>query len=715
MKKITIVALVVLMLLTAALPASAAVKVSSVEIRGSVASGTGVSTTTTTWDKSTFAGFFYDLKDNLGLENLTITENRTSARVIDKSDMTYTTNGEAKQLKVVSKQYSGNPQDAINRGLEQFADGSMATKAGNYTIVGWMAEKYIAVKNKPYKLAKLLVEHGAAASEKKTLTVGESWEVGSGYTLTANSIDAKASPRQVWLTLSKDGVKKDDKVVTAGTNESKPIYTYVEANVCGENDVPVFITYVDSVFAGATTDMVQLRYTWLMSATCTEVKSGDVFGNMKVSNQNPLTLKNSESTVTLSQDTSVSVMGDIKLKVADSTDLRYYPIVLKTTPGIYEVRGKVASGTGTSITTTTWNKSSFAGFFYDLKDNLGLENLTITENTTSSRLIDKNDLVYTTDGEAKQLKVVSKQYSGVPQSAIDKGLEQFADGSMATKAGNYTIVGWMAEKYIAVKNKPYKLSKLLVEHGAAASEKKTLTVGESWEVGAGYTLTANSIDAKASPRQVWLTLSKDGVKKDDKVVTAGTDQSKPIYTYVEASVCGENDVPVFVTYVDSVFAGATTDMVQLRYTWLMSNTCTEVKSGDVFGNTKVSNQNPLTLKNSESTISLSSDTTVSVLGEIKLKVADDTSNLRYYPMVEYEIIGDGTTTGTPSGTVVATTPAKTSNVTTPVATTVGEGAAVTTTTATAVPTTPKTEPGFEAVFAIAGLLAVAFLVLRQRK
>ncbi|MBU4373823.1 PGF-CTERM sorting domain-containing protein [bacterium] len=29
-------------------------------------------------------------------------------------------------------------------------------------------------------------------------------------------------------------------------------------------------------------------------------------------------------------------------------------------------------------------------------------------------------------------------------------------------------------------------------------------------------------------------------------------------------------------------------------------------------------------------------------------------------------------------------------------------------------TTPK-EPGFEAVFAIAGLLAVAYLVLRQRK
>ena len=710
MKKITIVALVALMLLTAALPASATVKVSSVEIRGSVAEGLAGAgnSTNTSWTRDNFAGFFYDLKDDLGRENLTIAENIVSERVIQKDKMVYTTYGESKQLKVVSKQYTGNYLAAITAGLEQFGNGSMAEFGGNYSIVGWQAEKYIAIKNKTYKLAKLLVEHGAAASDKKTLTVGESWEIGSGYTLTANSIDAKASPRQVWLTLSKDGVKKDDKVITAGTSESKPIYTYVEANVCGENDVPVFVTYVDSVFAGATTDMVQLRYTWLMSNTCTEVKSGDVFGSMKVSNQNPLTLQNSESTVTLSPDTTVNVMGDIKLKVADSTTLRYYPMVLKTKPGIYEVRGTVAV---TGI--TTWDNSKFAGFFYDLKDNLGKENLSI--NVGTDKVIQKNSMNYTTSGQPKQLKVVSKQYTGNYPAAITAGLEQFGNGSMAEFGGNYSIVGWQAEKYIAIKNKTYKLAKLLVEHGAAASDKKTLTVGESWEIGSGYTLTANSIDAKASPRQVWLTLSKDGVKKDDKVITAGTSESKPIYTYVEANVCGENDVPVFVTYVDSVFAGATTDMVQLRYTWLMSNTCTEVKSGDVFGSMKVSNQNPLTLTNSESTVTLSPDTTVAVFAEVKLKVADSTT-LRYYPMVEYEILGDGVTPTPGPGTPVATTPAKTSNVTATVTTT---GAAGTTTaavtTAAAATTTKKTEPGFEAVFAIAGLLAVAFLVLRQRK
>ncbi len=707
MKKITIVVLVALMLLTAVLPASAAVKATSVEIRGAVSFGNG------TWDNSSFAGFFYDIKEDLGTETLKI--NQTD-KTIPKDGMEYSTRGQQKTLNVVSKQYAGDYAKAIAAGLEQFGNGSMAgitgvDGAGNYTIVGWQAEKYIAIKKKSDKLAKLLVEHGSAASDKKTLTVGETWEVGGGYTLTANSIDAKASPRQVWLTLSKDGVKKDDKVVTAGTTDSKPVYTYVEKTLCGETDVPVFSTYVDSVFAGATTDMVQLRYTFLMSSTCTVIKSGDVFGLMKVTSTDPLTLRNSDNTVTLSQDTILNVMGDVKIKVADSTTLRYYPFVLKTEPGTYEVRGTVAFGND------SWDNSSFPGFFYDIKEDLGTETLKINE---TDRTIPKDGMEYSTRGQQKTLNVVSKQYSGDYAKAIAAGLEQFGNGSMAgitgvDGAGNYTIVGWQAEKYIAIKKKSDKLAKLLVEHGSAASDKKTLTVGETWEVGGGYTLTANSIDAKASPRQVWLTLSKDGVKKDDKVVTAGTTDSKPVYTYVEKTLCGETDVPVFSTYVDSVFAGATTDMVQLRYTFLISSTCTVIKSGDVFGLMKVTSTDPLTLRNSDNTVTLSQDTILSVMGEMKIKVADSTT-LRYYPFVEYLIEG-GDFTPTPTvGTAVPTTPVKTPNQTTAVTTTVAGGEGTTTAVATTVAPKPtQTEPGFEGIFAIAGLLAVAFLVLRQRK
>ena len=371
-----------------------------------------------------------------------------------------------------------------------------------------------------------------------------------------------------------------------------------------------------------------------------------------------------------------------------------------------EVRGSVAEGNA------TWDNSSFAGFFYDIDDNLGTEILSVNQ---TSRTIAENDLVYTTSGQSKQLKVVEAKYTNAT-GAIADGLEGFGDGKMATGAGNYTIIGWMAEKYVSIKNKPNKLSKLLVEQGTSSAEKKTLTVGETWEIGGGYTLTANSIDAKASPRQVWLTLNKDGVKKDDKVVTSGGTSSDPIYTYVEKSNCGETDVPILVTYVDSVFAGATTDMVQFRYTWLISPSCTEVKSSDVFGSMKVtSTTTPLTLKNSDSTMTLSQDSTVDIMGNMKFKVADSTT-LRYYPFVEYQIgepivepnattrvTGNATPTKIPNATV--TTP--------PVGITT---AGVPPTAGTPKATTPKkTEPGFEAIFAIAGLLAVAFLVLRQRK
>ena len=374
-----------------------------------------------------------------------------------------------------------------------------------------------------------------------------------------------------------------------------------------------------------------------------------------------------------------------------------------------EIRGSIATGSA------RWDNSSFAGFFYDIDDGLGTETLNIT--VTGNNSIEESAMTYTTTGQEKQLKVVDAKYSTASQATQENaGLENFGAGDMASDTGNYTIIGWQAEKYVAIKAKDNKLAKLLVEHGTSSSEKKTLTVGETWEIGGGFTLTANSIDAKASPRQVWLTLNKDGVKKDDKVITSGGDTSMPIYTYTESSLCGETDVPVLVLYVDSVFAGATTDMVQFRYTWLINPVCTEIKSSDVFGSMKVTQTTgPLTLKNSDTSLTLSRDSTADVMGGVRLRVADS-DTLRYYPFVEYVIEGEGVTETTPSGTVVPTTPKATGNVTatTPAVVTTTAPEAVTTTKPPVAATT-KGEPGFEAVFAIAGLLAVAFLVLRQRK
>lgn len=384
-----------------------------------------------------------------------------------------------------------------------------------------------------------------------------------------------------------------------------------------------------------------------------------------------------------------------------------------------EVRGEVAepstdpgykAGMLASDVNATWNTYNFAGFYYDLKNDIGAENLQIAPGVLggSGRTIALDSLTYTTFGQPKKLKVVS---NGKATSSSPNGLEKFGAGEMASAFGKYNIVGWQAQPYVGIKNHSYKLSKLIIEQGNATSEKKSLAVGETWNVGGGWTVTANSIDAKASPRQAWLTLSKDGVKKDDTVVQQGA-----VYTYVEKNIAGESDVPLFVTFIDSIFSGSTSDVVQMRYTWAIDTSITELKGGDAYGVFKVLGTEPIVLKNTENTVALSRDSTVNLMGELGFHVADS-DTVRFYPMVQYQFSGTApvstaTTTSTPTSTTVA--PTATPPTVTQTQQQVQQQSIVTPvqTQQSAIPT-PKV-PGFEAVIAVTGLLAIACLVARRK-
>lgn len=58
------------------------------------------------------------------------------------------------------------------------------------------------------------------------------------------------------------------------------------------------------------------------------------------------------------------------------------------------------------------------------------------------------------------------------------------------------------------------------------AESKSLATGESWDMGSGYTLIVNALDDKATPKQVWISLEREGKRLDDMVMTEGE-----IYTY----------------------------------------------------------------------------------------------------------------------------------------------------------------------------------------
>ena len=177
-------------------------------------------------------------------------------------------------------------------------------------------------------LARIILEQNA--SEVKTLTVGESWNMGEGYTLTANSIDAKASGRQAWFTLSNKTNKLMDKVLGPGKDYLSDTGTYaggIMSYLLNNDGVPVFITYLNMVYPTMRMDAADMKYTWLRSQNTTEIKPGGIFGIMEVTSidNGRIELRN-RAPIELAPGATINLMGNLNFKVGSSnTSLSFHP------------------------------------------------------------------------------------------------------------------------------------------------------------------------------------------------------------------------------------------------------------------------------------------------------------------------------------------------------------------------------------------------------
>jgi len=399
-----------------------------------------------------------------------------------------------------------------------------------------------------------------------------------------------------------------------------------------------------------------------------------------------------------------TIMGNLKFNIADNDTLRFYPFVEQAAAGTYEMRGTVVqeSTTGAPV----WDAYNFAGFYYDLKYDRTTERLSLLDTVSAlatDRTIQKNRLVYTTFGTPVEFKAYEKEFVNVD-----------ADPT-------YNLVGWQAEKWIAVKGVSNKIAKLAFEMGK--EDKKTLTTGETWSLGAGYELNINAIDARTTPRQVWFTLKKDGAVIDEGIGQAPAsgalvDKQKAVY-FKKKTILGESDALLFTVYINNIFSGTTSDMVQFQYAWLIDeSSAKEIKSADRYGvfEVRTASSSGISMDN-ENTVSLSKNTESTIMGNMKFVIADN-DTLRFYPKVDVTVGGvtpTETVTGAPTVTGTGRPTTTVTSVGTAVATTAKPPETATPEATGAPSPTATTVPGFEAVFAIAGLFAVAYLVMRQRK
>jgi S-layer protein (TIGR01567 family) len=541
---------------------------------------------TYTWDAQSYSGFYYDLDSGVSSEKMTIED---IGRNIHAGDIKYTT-------------------EPTETGFEY-------NKWGSYQVIGFMAEKYFAgykdeTVNKDVDdvslisdgiLSKILID----SDDKKSAYAGDSLPLEEGYSL--NVVEVDVNGNTVWVQLEKDGNVVDEGFVSSGQN-------YVYKTKLGEaEDVPIIIAHFGTVFSGTETSAVFIDGLFQVSDNYVELKNGDTFGAMEVKSisSSGITMEN-EDDIGLDEGETIDLMGKIKLQVADNSVLRFAPILDTSEAGTYELRGTVYNE-GDPL--PTWDPLKFEGFYYNLDEGIGTEKLEVED--LKGNDIPSDKLVYKSEPKPVQFE--------------------------HNNWGNFTVVGFMADKYFAgYEDKAVDgeidgvsllsdniLSKVLMD----TDDKKSMYSGSALALENGYSLSIKEVDVNGN--SVWVQLEKDGEVVDDAFVSSNEN-----YVYKTTIGKAEN-IPLIIVHFGTVFSGAETSAVFTQGIFQLSDDYTEINNGDTFGKMEVSSvsEGGITMENSDD-IGLDEGETTDIMGNISFKTADN-SDLRFYPFVKIETGGNG--------------------------------------------------------------------------
>ena len=557
---------------------------------------------TYSWNPMSFSGFYYNARDDAGNENIIVALSGYSSRTIAEGKLIYRT----------------SPQEVS----------FVASNFGKYQVVGFMGDKYFAGytinttnnNTRPTTdfVGKSAVSHGKIHKVLiddniiRTISVGGTIALKEGYVLKATDIDLNA--RQMLVTLLKDGSEVDVSPLSMGQT-----YVYSKT-VGGVEALPLIMVRFDNVFSGQELQAALMKGMFQISEDASMLEIGNKFGNMEVSNVNAalIEMRNSAD-IPLIKGSTVDVMGDVKIKVADNDSVVRFALTVEKT-GNFEVRSAVYNN-GAPLVWTPYNfgmnigKTS-TGFYYDLDDGIGSENLKLLSNV-SGRSIPENGLEYSTS--PNEIRFTHTDF------------------------GKYQVIGFMADKYFAgytsntgksssgnIITRPGTdfdgkntlangtLHKVLIDDDT----KQMLSIGSTIALKEGYVIKAADIDLNA--RTILISLLKDGTEVDVSPLSAGE-----TYVYTKTVADAEN-LPLIMVRFDNVFIGQELQAAFLKGIFQISDNPSSVKVGDKFGQMKVTNVSiyGIMMSNNES-IKLYKNTNYVLMGKIRLNVADNDA-LRFY-------------------------------------------------------------------------------------
>ena len=539
---------------------------SAYEIKGQVASGNF------TWSPQNFPGFYYDIDDNIGAETLTVTltgDNKISGAA---------PNGIVYSTKPLEKEF----------GLARW---------GHYDVLGLFGERYFVGYSGDSGISKaregtgegLFLGRVLVDSDRKwTISSNESLDLGEGYSLKLEDSDSGVN-----VSLYRGGSVVDFAVIQPPTD-------YIYTRKVGGRNVTLIAARVESNVKLSPLSYYTLKGLFQLSENFTHLETGSSLGAMvvKSAGDEGLVMVNRDE-MELTKGSDIGLFENMSLRISRSDELRYY--LFRDVPDQRLVRGAVAEGD------FLWNPENFAGFYYDLDDNLGTEALAIT--ITEGRRL---------SGDAPY----GMQYV----SSAQKKKFEFDDW------GSYDLLGFLGEAYFAGCSDGTgfggeEIPMSFLGDGLISRvllDESRLNVVES----GGRLSLADGFEAELmlddGCQKAFVELYKNGEP-------VHRDYFDLPYTYVYKADLGSlEDVPILALH----FAGANCTggkFCLIDGIFQLSDEPVSVRAGEKFGRMAVTSFTPdtIVMENRDRPITLNRNVDISLMPGISVKVADS-DELRYY-------------------------------------------------------------------------------------
>ena len=371
-----------------------------------------------------------------------------------------------------------------------------------------------------------------------------------------------------------------------------------------------------------------------------------------------------------------------------------------------EIRGPVAQVVDGE---NTWGPQEFAGFYYDIDEDLGRETLTLT--VTADALEEPNGVVYRTEAQQNDFDFEEWGTYWTIGFLADEYFAAYVEGShLATRSTDRNLM------------KDEQLSKVLMDD----DETRTFTTGTPLKLAEDYELAIQAIDLDGN--KVYVQLMKNGAVVNSAVVEpskANADITDKTYVY-KKDMGDTEKIVIIAVHFKNAFRGADTDLATVDGIWQISDTITEIEEDTEYDKMTIQSVDAaamkITMDNEDNKVSLTKKKDISLMENIRIKTADQDATpedpLRFYIYKEMKIEGEEVAV-TPAP-VVAPEPVvepvtEEPAVAEPVVEPVAEEPVVNESVVEEPAAEPSGIPAPGALIAITGLLAVSYLLLRKRE